>query len=239
MGKPIPAGTGLKRYHEVGLTYKGTPVDRADGDKLPDSAPEALREIEELLPQPQDWSLDGEGYLGAGSDYASYFASITSGYRSDNLTDEEARLYILDDLGVSQRWANKFSDAGIETVKDLVGHTEEDLRRIEGIGPSAIEELKAGLAEHGLSRVIEDDLTASRDDMSQLLDMVFSPDDTVLIGGDAPATFNTEGEDMLGEALPPRSYQRNLEELDALLGSSDLGFNFTSAADEAASNNED
>ncbi len=41
----------------------------------------------------------------------------------------------------------------------------------------------------------------------------------ILIGGDEPPTFNTEGEDMLGEALPPRSYQRNLEELDALLGS--------------------
>ena len=47
--------------------------------------------------------------------------------------------------------------------------------------------------------------------MSQLLDMVFSPDDNILIGGDEPATFNTEGEDMLGEALPPRSYHRNLE----------------------------
>lgn len=66
--------------------------------------------------------------------------------------------------------------------------------------------------------VIEDDLAASSDDMSQLLDMVFSPDDTILIGGDEPPTFNTDGEEMLGEALPPRSYQRNLEELDALLG---------------------
>ena len=36
-------------------------------------------------------------------------------------------LYIYDDLGVSQRWANKFSEAGIETVADLLGHTEEDL----------------------------------------------------------------------------------------------------------------
>ena len=233
IGKPIPAGTGLKRYHDVGLTYKGVPVDRVDSERLPDSAPQALREIEDLLPQPQDWSLDGEGYLGAGSDYASYFASITSGYRANNLTDEEARLYIYDDLGVSQRWANKFSEAGIETVADLVGRSEDELLRIEGIGTKAIEELKAGLEARGLTHVIEDDLNASRDDMSQLLDMVFSPDDTVLIGGDQPATFNTEGEDMLGEALPPRSYQRNLEELDALLGSSDLGFNLTSAEDEA------
>ena len=238
IGKPIPAGTGLKRYHDVGLTYHGIPVGKPEGDRLPDSAPEALREIEDLLPQPQDWSLDGDGYLGAGSDYASYFASITAGYRANNLTDEEARLYIYDDLGVSQRWANKFSEAGIETVADLVGHTEDELLRIEGIGTKAIEELKQGLEAHGLSKVIKDDLSASRDDMSQLLDMVFSPDDTVLIGGDKPATFSTEGEDMLGEALPPRSYQRNLEELDALLGSSDLGFGITSEEDEASSNSD-
>lgn len=82
--------------------------------------------------------------MDAGSDYASYFASITAGYRAKNLTDEEARLYIYDDLGVSQRWANKFSEAGIETVADLVGHTEDELLRIEGIGTKAIEELKAG-----------------------------------------------------------------------------------------------
>ena len=70
--------------------------------------------------------------------------------------------------------------------------------------------------------------------------MVFSPDDTILIGGDQPATFNTDGEEMLGEALPPRSYQRILEELDALLGSvgglGSFGFGVTSAEDEAASN---
>jgi len=155
------------------------------------------------------------------------------------LSDEDARLYICDDLGVSQRWANKFSEAGIETVADLVGHTEDDLLRIEGIGAKAIEELKAGLEERDLLSVIEDDLVASSDDMSQLLDMVFSPDDNILIGGDEPPTFNTEGEDMLGEALPPRSYQRNLEELDALLGSMDsFGFGLTSREDEAASNAE-
>ena len=61
--------------------------------------------------------------------------------------------------------------------------------------------------------------------MSQLLDMVFSPDDTILIGGDEPPAFNASDEEMLGETLPPRSYQRNLEELDALLGSvGSMGF---------------
>ena len=45
---------------------------------------------------------------------------------------------------------------------------------------------------------------------------------------------------MLGEALPPRSYQRNLEELDALLGSvGSLGFGLTSKDEEEASNADD
>ena len=240
IGKPIPAGTGLSRYREVGLTYKGRPVSPVVGETLPDFAPEALRDIEELLPQPQDWSLDGDGYLNMGTNYGSYYSGLSLGHRGPQLSDEDARLYIYDDLGVSQRWANKFSEAGIETVADLVGHTEEDLLRIEGIGVKAIEELKEGLEAHDLTHVIEDDLAATSDDMSQLLDMVFSPDDTILIGGDEPPTFNTEGEDMLGEALPPRSYQRNLEELDALLGSvGSLGFGLTSKDEEEASNADD
>ena len=241
IGKPIPAGTGLRRYHDVSLTYKGRPIDdHVEGEQLPEYAPEALRDIEDLLPQPQDWSLDGEGYLNMGNSYGGYYSGMSLGHRGPQLSDEEARLYIYDDLGVSQRWANKFSEAGIETVADLIGHTEEDLLRIEGIGAKAIEELKEGLAERGLSRVIEDDLSASSDDMSQLLDMVFSPDDNILIGGDEPPTFNTEGEEMLGEALPPRSYQRNIEELDALLGSvGSLGFGITTKEDEEASNSLD
>ena len=241
IGKPIPAGTGLKRYREVGLTYKGRPTGKVIGDTLPDTAPDALREVEELLPQPQDWSLDGDGYLNSmGSSYGNYYSGLSLGHRGPQLSDEDARLYIFDDLGVSQRWANKFSEAGIETVADLVGHTEEDLLRIEGIGVKAIEELKEGLKEHDLLYVIEDDLSASSADMSQLLDMVFSPDDNILIGGDEPATFNTEGEDMLGEALPPRSYHRNLEELDELLGSvGNFGFSLKHADDEEDSDDSD
>ncbi len=240
IGKSIPAGTGLNRYREVGLTYKGRPVESPTGEALPDSAPDMLRDIEALLPQPQDWSLDGDTYFPGGQGFSSYYTALALGHRGPALTDEEARLYIYDDLGVSQRWANKFSEVGIETVADLVGHTEEDLLRIEGIGMKAIEELKEGLEARGLMHVIEDDLNASTDDMSQLLDMVFSPDDTILIGGDEPPTFNTDSEEMLGEALPPRSYQRNLEELDALLGSvGSLGFNLSTPKEEKADDEHD
>ena len=235
IGKPIPAGTGLKRYRDVRLTYKGRPVDAVEGDKLPDFAPDALREIEDLLPQPQDWSLDEDGVLSSGAGYGGYFGGKGAG-NGLHLTDEEANLYISDDLGVSQRWANKFSEANIEQVKDLVGHTEEDLLRLDGIGLKAIEELKEGLAARNLLRVIEEDPLSAGDDMSQLLDMVFSPDDNILIGGDEPPTFNTEGEEMLGEALPPRSYQRNREELDAILGSmGSLGFGLADEEGDSSS----
>lgn len=207
-----------------------------DNESLPDVAPSELREIEELLPQPQDWSLD-DTYAGYSNMYGT---NSYRGLRGQKLSDEDARLYLYDDLGVSQRWANKFSEAGIETVGDLVGYTEDELLRIEGIGAKALEELKAGLQDHGLESLLEDDLTATNDEMSQLLDMVFSPDDTVLIGGDAPATFNTDGEEMLGEALPPRSYHRDLSELDALLGGlGDFGFGETSASAEADDEEED
>ena len=39
IGKPIPAGTGLPRYHKVGLTYKGAPVHPEGEEQLPDYAP--------------------------------------------------------------------------------------------------------------------------------------------------------------------------------------------------------
>ncbi|MGI6590301.1 MAG: DNA-directed RNA polymerase subunit beta' [Eggerthellaceae bacterium] len=239
IGKPIPAGTGLKHYRDLEMTYHGAKIEEEGNDTLPSYAPDELRTLEEMLPQPQDWSLDGDGFLNMGGSYGSYYGGITGGIRS-KLSDEDARLYLYDDLGVSQRWANKFSEAGIETVADLVGYTEDDLMRIDGIGLKAIEELKAGLKERDLLDVIEDDRNASRDDVSQLLDMVFSPDDTILIGGDEPPTFNTEGEDMLGESLPPRSYHRDFEELDALFGpNGSLGFGVTDEATDNAENAKD
>ena len=130
----------------------------------------------------------------------------------------------------------EFSEAGIETVADLVGHTEEDLLRIEGIGVKAIEELKEGLEQHNLlaRHRGRPRCNERRHDASCSI-WCSRPDDTILIGGDEPPTFNTEGEDMLGEALPPRSYQRNLEELDALLGSvGSIGFGFSNSEDDDA-----
>lgn len=72
----------------------------------------------------------------------------------------------------------------------MIGHTEKDLMKIEGIGIKAMNELKAGLASKNLLHVIEDDLVATEEDMSSFIDMVFSPDDSVI--GDTTTSDSQE-----------------------------------------------
>ena len=198
VGKKIPAGTGLKPYANAALTYR-----TADGyvnidgptspaaKSLPDWAPEQLKELDEQLPQQLDWT--GYDEFGGGD------GSFTRNGRT--ISAEDARLYLFDDLGVSQRWTNKFSEVGIETVGDLVGKSEEDLLRIDGIGAKAIEELRDGLEAHNLLYILDNnDDVADEEDLSQLLQMVFSPDgpDDILLGTSAPRHHFDSDEEMLG-----------------------------------------
>ena len=224
IGKPIPAGTGLKRYRTVNLTYKGEPLEsrKTNTDILPEWAPSELRELESLLPQPQDWSLDSEDYIGLSGGFLDHIGTIAT-KRSLAISAESARLYIFDDLGVSQRWANKFTDAGIETVGDLIGKTEDDLLRIEGIGNKAIEELKAGLEERDLLHILDSKPADEETDVTQLLEMVFSPDDSdYLLGGEVPLSYSVDPDEMIGGTLTVRSGQNDAEELDNLLGTIDF-----------------
>ncbi|WP_058270998.1 DNA-directed RNA polymerase subunit beta' [Olsenella massiliensis] len=187
VGKKIPAGTGLHAYDTVELTYNGeklTGIAKADTKPLPESAPDFLKTVEEQLPKKAEW-IDGDyGY---------------GGYSKNGrtLTSDEAKLYLYDDLEVSQRWTNKFSEVGIETVGDLIGKTEEDLLRIDGIGAKAIEELRDGLEAHNLLYILEpDEDEADSEDLSQLLNMVFSPDagSDVMLGAAAPSTHSSDDE---------------------------------------------
>ena len=111
---------------------------------------------------------------------------------------------------MSQRWTNKFSEVGIETVGDLVGKSEEDLLRIDGIGAKAIEELRDGLEAHDLLYILENnDDVADEEDLSQLLQMVFSPDgpDDILLGTSATPTHHADADE---ELLGARSTTRRL-----------------------------
>ena len=215
VGKQIPAGTGLSAYRGVELTYHGTKIDgptSPQAQSLPEWAPDELKGIEEKLPKQLDWVGDDYGYGGVYSK------------NGRTLSSEDAKLYLFDDLGVSQRWTNKFSEVGIETVGDLIGKTEDDLLRIDGIGAKAIEELRDGLEARGLLYILEpDDDEADSEDLSQLLNMVFSPDadSDIMLGTAAPAKHHYDDE-LIGGSADARSsdsdvINEDLGSLDDLL----------------------
>ncbi|MCR5846226.1 MAG: DNA-directed RNA polymerase subunit beta' [bacterium] len=219
IGKSIPAGTGLKKYRNIKLQYRGEPVDESliKSDSLPSYAPDELQELETLLPKPQDWSLDVEDYIGSTESYSSYLGGIRSMPASKKLDPEIGNLYLFDDLGISQRWANKFSEAGIETVNDLVGQTEEELGRIEGIGAKALEELKEGLKARDLLYILESDTDSNENDVSQLFDMVFSPDEsTSFLDNSSMLSYQDLGDDMIGSSMPSIGSIKDSAELDEL-----------------------
>ena len=156
--------------------------------QLPEWAPDELKEVEEQLPQQLDWVGDDFGYPGVYSK------------NGRTLSSEDAKLYLFDDLGVSQRWTNKFGEVGIETVGDLIGKTEDDLLHIDGIGAKAIEELREGLEARGLLYILEpDDDKADDEDLSQLLNMVFSPDaDSDVMLGSAVSSSHHYDDELIG-----------------------------------------
>ena len=216
VGKKIPAGTGLAAYNDVELTYHGQRIDgptAPTAKSLPEWAPNELKEVEEQLPQQFEWVGDDYGYPGVYSK------------NGRTLSSEDAKLYLFDDLGVSQRWTNKFGEVGIETVGDLIGKTEDDLLHIDGIGAKAIEELRHGLEERNLLYILEpDDDAADDEDLSQLLNMVFSPDadSDVMLGASSSAPHHYDDDELIGggssdSEKKPDVINEGLDSLDDLL----------------------
>jgi DNA-directed RNA polymerase subunit beta' len=121
--------------------------------------------------------LEGAEYLNLPNGAVRYLKSLAADAQAPTIPLETLRLYIFDDLGVSQRWANKFNDAGIETVGDLIGKTEEELLRIEGIGAKAIAELRAGLEARDLLYLIDDRNEDEDADVSEYVNTIFSPNE--------------------------------------------------------------
>ncbi len=211
VGKRIPAGTGLKAYQDVELTYHGERISRETSPEsrtLPEWAPAELKSIEERMPAKSEW-VGNEFYGGYSKN-------------GHNLSSEDAKLYLFDDLGVSQRWTNKFSEVGIETVGDLLGKTEDDLISIEGIGGKALEELRHGLEQRGLLYILEpEDDGADDEDIHALLNMVFSPDaDDVLLGTGIMNSNSAFDDELIGgssEGAAPDAINEDLASLDDLL----------------------
>ncbi len=209
VGKKIPAGTGLEAYDNVELTYHGEKVEgptSPNAKTLPEWAPDELKDVEERLPKQLDWIGDDYGYGGVYSK------------NGRTLSSEDAKLYLFDDLGVSQRWTNKFSEVGIETVGDLIGKTEDDLLHIDGIGAKAIEELREGLEARDLLYILEpEEDEADSEDLSQLLNMVFSPDagGNIMLGTAVPTT-HADDDDLIGGSTERNDGQVINEDLGSL-----------------------
>jgi DNA-directed RNA polymerase subunit beta' len=66
IGKLIPAGTGMKRYRKVGVSYRGTIVGSTNADELdlaPENLRDDLREIESMVPEPAIWDIDPDDFV--------------------------------------------------------------------------------------------------------------------------------------------------------------------------------
>jgi len=68
-----------------------------------------------------------------------------------SLANSDLESLTLGEIGVSSRWVNKFSEAGVTCVADLIGKSEDDLLNLPGVGQKAVEEVRAGLEAHGLA----------------------------------------------------------------------------------------
>ena len=175
IGKLIPAATGMKRYRNVKLTYKGQRIEAESAVEgpLPEWAPAEHKEIEALLAtmpeRPELFEADFESAfadldLEDGEIDVSAFTGVTFDpnaeiaaagefliEEADMASMEDASSLTLSDIGVSARWVNKFEEAGIVSAADLVGKTEDELIDLPGIGQKAVEEVKEGLAANGMS----------------------------------------------------------------------------------------
>ena len=104
------------------------------------------------------------------NEHVSIFAAATDpGYLEEeeeatepaDSADEEADEDQIAGSGISVRTAEILKNEGILTFSELSGMTEENVKKINGIGPKAFEELKDALKDRGLAFITNDDITAS------------------------------------------------------------------------------
>ncbi len=177
IGKLIPAATGMKRYRNVRLTYKGKEAewDAEAPGPLPEFAPDELRELEAMLPGPAI-ADDAAGLTP--SEAAAFFADLEAGYADDEGADvsgytdtvfepepepeavpvseteggnEITSDTSLTELGIPIRIEKALIAAGLTTVGEIAARSESDLLAIDGIGPKAVVEVHERLAAAGVT----------------------------------------------------------------------------------------
>ncbi|MCF0104865.1 MAG: DNA-directed RNA polymerase subunit beta', partial [Eggerthellaceae bacterium] len=223
-GHHIPAGTGLKRYRNVGITYHDLPIldYETDKDYLPECAPCELIEAEQCMPTKEEWERTTGSFIDFSKEGMPYSEEINESRRS-LLSDAQCKLRLDKDLVISTRWVNKFSQHGIESVGDLIERNEDDLIRMEGIGIKAIEELKEALEARDLGFVLENTLQASTEEMNTFVDVIFSPQGEEYMIGESESGTLLDDEELIGisqetkgasgEAIIEKTGEELMEEL--------------------------
>ncbi|MBK5211624.1 MAG: DNA-directed RNA polymerase subunit beta' [Coriobacteriia bacterium] len=217
IGKLIPAGTGMKRYRNVDISYKGTTVSEADTstDVAPDTIRGELKSIQSQIPSSGEWEpqfldewtqssegleaedvekyisqtfdpnalIGGDGSVVKPAQAAGDFIVdegdfdelkslleraegvlgetdfLLGGTRqavsveelaSNDRASEELEISSIGDLGIAKRWIDKFAEAGVTTIGDVLNKSESELLALSGIGAKAVAEVQAGLAEKGI-----------------------------------------------------------------------------------------
>ncbi len=114
-------------------------------------------------------STTGGGSASAGNDGSA--SAATAAAPTAHASDAS-----LDDLKLPARAMASLNRDGITSASQLASKTEAELLAIDGIGPASLEDIKAKLAEQGLSLVPPTDGTASADGTA--LAPTASPDQT-------------------------------------------------------------
>jgi len=102
----------------------------------------------------EDGDIDVSAFTGMTFDPNAEIAAAEEGVEVEEIemaTSEAPGSLTLSDIGVSVRWINKFEEAGVITVADLIGKTESELLELPGIGQKAVDEVAAGLEAKGLT----------------------------------------------------------------------------------------
>ncbi len=181
---PAATGMKRYRSVRLTYKGQSISADQAIEGPLPEWAPDELKEIEALLPvlpEPSPLSdMDLEGVFGdfdmddvgeidvsafqgmtfdpnveiGGAPVEEFIIEDAAVVSAESLSAESPEMMTLSDIGVSTRWVNKFTEAGVVSIADLKGKTDLDLLALPGIGQKAVDEVRAGLQTNGLGSVM-------------------------------------------------------------------------------------